>query len=574
MSAVFLLFYYERYVDKMTGDFFSEYNNNSDDNKIDISREDVFPLLKYRKDTKKVADKALNNSIIPFPGFDSVPFDKNYWYTDKKKKYGDSYQLYLQSMRVCAELLNEYTESENIDYLKKAEEIIQSWINFVNKGTKEKMVWYDHPTANRTQVIIQFLYLAKSAGLKIDEGLFKSVLNKHGQVLSNDAKYNNNNHGLMMDKALMVLGNVLGDLHLFSKGYYRAIDTFWYSFSYCGIHIENSPDYHNMVVRMYEEIETYLKSSGRTFGANVNGYLDLAKIYPQVLLKPDRTFPSIGDSGDGKRKFHKLYSNLYDEEAGISILQYRDPKPIYMSFVCGYSSRVHKHKDDLSITLNYNGVDFFEDPGKYNYSKSEERKYMISRRAHSSFFLKQFDYTIRPENRFERKVKLTGYYDNKSYSLVQGENGDYDGSNAVLSRKAVLFKSAPVIILVDDVDTRVRHNLKFVQNFNLASSVSIEESGEGYRLTNKEEALSIKQFNAIDTNEIVEGDFEKPVAINTTGFGKAEKTNQLRFERASNKGNVYCTAIYDDRVVKNLNITIANDVINIDIGGKAYQIHL
>src|SRR5699024_3829276 len=267
-----------------------------------------------------------------------------------------------------------------------------------------------------------------------------------------------------------------------------------------------------MLVRMYDEFEEYLNKSGKTFSKNIKGYLKVAKIYPQVLLKPNRTFPSIGDSGDGKRKFHKLYRNLYDEEAGISILQYREPKPIYMSFVCGYSSRVHKHKDDLSITLNYNGVDFFEDPGKYNYSTSKERKYMISRMAHSSFFMKQFDYTISPENRFERKVKLTGYYDNKSYSLVQGENGDYDGSSAVLSRKAVLFKSAPVIILVDDVDTRVRHNLKFVQNFNLASSVSVEESDEGYRITNREEVLTLKQFNAIDTNEIIEGDFEKPVA--------------------------------------------------------------
>ena len=557
----------------MTDNIFSKYLTKGI-NTINVTEKDVFPLLKYRPSTKEIANNALNNIIIPFTNFDPVEFDENYWVTDKRKKYGDSYQLYIQSMRSCSDIMNEYIKTGDKKYLDKVEEIIYSWIDFASGDPDEKMIWYDHPTANRTQVIIEYLYHAKKSDKQIDDRLFKAVLLKHGEILSDDVKYNNNNHGLMMDKALMVLGNVLEDEFLFNKGYYRAIDTFWYSFSPNGVHLENSPDYHTMVVRMYDELEEYLNKSGKTFGDNIKGYLKLAKIYPQVLLKPDRTFPSIGDSGDGKRKFHKLYSNLYDEEAGISILQYRDPKPIYMSFVCGYSSRVHKHKDDLSITLNYNGVDFFEDPGKYNYSKSKERKYMISRRAHSSFFMKQFDYTIKPENRFDRKVKLTGYYDNKSYSLVQGENGDYDGSSAVLSRKAILFKSAPVIILVDDVDTSVRHELKFVQNFNLASSVSIEESDEGYRLTNKEEALTIKQFNVIDTNEIVAGDFEKPVAINTTGFGKAEKTNQLRFERASNKGNVYCTAIYDDRVVQNLNVTIENDLINVDIDGKAYQIHL
>jgi len=556
----------------MTNNIFSKYLTKDISN-IHVTEKDVFPLLKYRPSTQKIANEALNNIIIPFTNFDPVEFDENYWFTDKRKKYGDSYQLYIQSMRSCADIMNEYIKTDDKRYLDKVEEIIHSWINFVSDDPDEKMVWYDHPTANRAQVIIQYLYLAQKAGKQIDEKLFKAVLLKHGEILSDDTKYNNNNHGLMMDKALIVLGNILEDELLFNKGYYRAIDTFWYSFSSNGIHLENSPDYHTMVVRMYDELEDYLNKSGKTFGKNIKGYLRLAKIYPQVLLKPDRTFPSIGDSGDGKRKFHKVYRNLYDEAAGISVLQYNEPKPIYMSFVCGYSSRVHKHKDDLSITLNYNGVDFFEDPGKYNYSRSKERKYMISRRAHTGFFMKQFDYTIKPENRFDRKVKLTGYHDNKAYSLVQGENGDYDGSSAVLSRKAILFKSAPVIVLVDDVNTGVRHDLKFVQNFNLSSSVNVEESDGVYRLANKGESLTIKQFNKIDTSEVVAGDFGKPVAINTTGFGKAEKTKQVRFENASNKGNVYCTAIYDDRVVSEIKVTMENDVINIELDGKTYHIY-
>lgn len=557
----------------MSNNIFSKYYKEHDETGLSIMDKDVFPLLKYRPSTQKVANKALDNIIIPFTNFDPVTFDENYWFTDKKKKYGDSYQLYIQAMRVCAEILNEYKKTEDKRYLDKVEEIVLSWIEFTSKGTDEKMVWYDHPTANRTQVIIEFLYMAKKAGKDIDEKLFKAVLMKHGEVLSNDAKYNNNNHGLMMDKALMVLGNVLEDAMLFNKGYYRAIDTFWYSFSYSGIHVENSPDYHMMVLRMYEEIEQYLNSKGKSFGKNIEGYLELAKLYPQILLKPNRTFPAIGDSGNAKKKLHKLYRNLYDEEAGISILQYNEPKPLYMSFVCGYSSRVHKHKDDLSITLNYNGLDFFEDPGKFNYSKSKERKYMVSRHAHSSFFMKQFDYTIKPENRFERKVKLTGYHDNKSYSLVQGENGDYNGSNAVLSRSAIMFKEVPLIVLIDNVDTTVRHDLKFVQNFNLSSSVKVEESDGIYRLTNKDETLNIQQFNTIDTSEIVEGDFDKPIAINTTGFGKAEKTNQVRFENASKKGNVYCTAIFDEKVVTDLNITAGEDMVKVKFNGESYHVY-
>src|SRR5699024_4677116 len=150
---------------------------------------------------------------------------------DKRKKYGDSYQLYIQSMRSCSDIMNEYIKTNDKKYLDKVEEIIHSWIDFASDGPDEKMVWYDHPTAYRTQVIIEYLYHAKNLDKQIDDRLFKAVLLKHGEILSDDAKYNNNNHGLMMDKALMVLGNVLEDKLLFNKGYYRAIDTFWYSFS-------------------------------------------------------------------------------------------------------------------------------------------------------------------------------------------------------------------------------------------------------------------------------------------------------------------------------------------------------
>lgn len=557
----------------MARDYFSEYYDENHDNGIDISKKDVFPLLKYRKDTKRFADKALNNIIIPFPGFDSVDFDNRYWGTDKKKKYGDSYQLYMQSMRICAELLNEYTESKVIDYLDKAEEIILSWIDYIENGTDEKMVWYDHPTAYRTQVIIQFLYLAESAGKTIDTKLFRAVLLKHAEILGNDEIYKNNNHGLMMDRSLMILGNVLKNENLFYKGYYRAIDTFWYSFSYTGIHLENSPDYHQMVVNMYKEIENYLNSRDKSLGKNVLGYLDRAELYPNILLKPDRSFPAIGDSGSAKRKVEKVYKNLYDEEAGIAIIQYSKPKPLYLSFVCGYSSRVHKHKDDLSINLNYNGVDFFEDPGKYNYSNSKERKYIVSKEAHSTFYLNQFDYSIKPENRFDRKVALTGYEDNKLFTVVQGKNGDYDGSNAILARKAIVFKSAPLILLLDNVTTYVKHNLKFIQNFNLASNVEVEKTNNIYKLKSKNEEISIQQFNKIQSDQIIHGNLDTPIAINTVGFGKAEKTKQIRFENAAKKGNVYCTAIFDDRKVKNVNIEIENRMVTVSFNGTSYVIY-
>src|SRR5699024_8748131 len=102
----------------------------SENNKeIKVTKFNVLRLVKSRKDSTLMADKALRNEIIPFPGFDSVLFDSNYFYTDKSKTYGASYQLYIQSLRIAAVLLLKYEKSKNIRYLYKAEELIYSWIN-------------------------------------------------------------------------------------------------------------------------------------------------------------------------------------------------------------------------------------------------------------------------------------------------------------------------------------------------------------------------------------------------------------------------------------------------------------
>lgn len=541
--------------------------------KLEISETDVFPLLNKNKNTKRIAQDAAKNKIIPFPGFESTTYDENYWYTDKTAKYGASYQLYIQSLRVCAELLNHYIETKMEKYFLKAEEIIKAWVKFSKTDPEERMVWYDHPTANRVQVIIQYLYLAEENGFGYDEKLFADTLKQHAKVLSDDSIYNNNNHGLMMDRSLMVIGHVLKDDFLFNKGYYRAIDTFWYSFSAQGIHLENSPDYHNMVVRMYRDIEKYLNDyDGTSLGNNIKEYLSIAANYPRTLVKPDGQFPAIGDSGTKQNRLTKKYDNIYDFEAGISVLQHKSPKPLYLSFVCGYSSKVHKHKDDLSITLNYNGKDFIVDPGKFNYSKSKARNYITSKRSHSSFQLRDYDYAIKNENRFTRKIALKGHEENKFYSIVRGEHADYRGNKSVLKRTAVKFHEKPLILIIDTVELSGEEPLNFRQNFNLDAKVEVVEQNDKIRLQNGEETFCVRQILSGSTKRVVEGDLKIPTAINTIGFGKAEETKQVQYDKNSKDDTIFCTLLYDDEEIPEVDVKIEDGYMKVEIEGDEYTI--
>lgn len=542
--------------------------------KLKINENDVFRLFEVKKRKQSIAKYALNNKIVPFPGFNSTSFNNKIWTVKKSEKYGNSYTLYLHSLRVTVELMLAYEATKEIEYFNKAEEIINSWIKHSQTDDDNPMIWYDHTTANRTQALIHYLYLADELNRDIDEEKWISLLKKHSEIMSNDEIYKFNNHGLMMDRSLMILGYILDDKSSITKGKSRAVNTFWYSFSSQGIHLENSPQYHTMVVRMYNEIEAYLNKKDDSLGEHVVNYLKLAKEYIPLVTKPNQRLSSIGDSGSDKQPREKQYKNIYDREAGISILQYKDPTPFFVTFIAGYSSRVHKHKDDLSITLNYKEKDFFVDPGKYSYTRNKTRTYITSPSAHSTFYLQDFNYNIHLENRYNRKIVFEGYDDNKTYTLVKGRHGDYTGCSSELTRTVIQLKGYPVLILLDNLDTDNKNPLNLVQKFNLASTVKIEEGDSSYRLISDGEEMIVRQYLETDDKGIIKGDKSKPVAVNSAGFAKVKETNQLVFKKSTTESNVFLTSIYDDRVVENLNIEITDEKLIIKIENNIIDIYL
>src|SRR5699024_1614118 len=312
-------------------------------------------------------------------------------------KYGDSYQLYIHSLRFVNELLITYETTKEVKYLDKAKEYIENWVHFSSENTGSNMVWYDHPTAQRIQVIIYYLYLSKDIH-EIDETKYINILKYHSMFLADNKNYRKNNHGLMMDRYLMILGNIIKDDFIFNIVYYRSIETFWYSLSYTGLHLENSPEYHNMVTNMYLELQKYLSLSGKTYGSTIVAIISRATALKNIFTKPNKIIPSLGDSGNGLTKINKNYENFIDYEAGLAIIQ-EDKNEFFLTFISGYATITHKHIDDLSFTLFYKGKDFFVDPGKYSYSKHPYRRYVKSFKGHSGIYINNTNYKITDKNR-------------------------------------------------------------------------------------------------------------------------------------------------------------------------------
>ncbi|WP_394877240.1 heparinase II/III domain-containing protein [Mammaliicoccus lentus] len=437
---------------------------------INLNKNNIIPLLPYSRHTEDIAKKALNDEIIPFPNFDSVPFNDSIWEFEKDGKK-TSYQLYIHSLRVVGELINYYKKTFDTRYLYKGKQIMDSWINF-SKTNSTSMTWYDHPTGNRTQVIIELIYYLKADNKDLDLNIYLAQLKKHCEHLENDDNYRPNNHGIMMDKALIMSGLVLSNSNFYLKAKSRLQQTFWLSYSYKGVHLENSPEYHLMVTKMYIELESYLNKNNDSLGKEINNMLNSAKNYLSKIKKPDGNVPAIGDSSEIyiKNDDKMDWENFNDIESGLTIIKDKNHK-LYLGFICGYSTITHKHSDDLSIILNYNSKDYFVDSGKLNYSKTPERSYVVSNKAHSSFQLNE-KYEKSEMNKYTKEIWTDTYFDTIDYTIVSGFHKKY--KETYMRRTIYYIKKFNLVIVRDYGDSEIKKT--WISKFNLNENIKVDSS--------------------------------------------------------------------------------------------------
>ncbi|HJE19073.1 MAG TPA: heparinase II/III family protein [Aliicoccus persicus] len=554
----------ERIEQKLDGKVFAE------DVFIDrIDEKDVLPLIKRDKDSIRIAKRAIKDVIEPFPNFETVPFDETFDWEVTKEKYGHSYQLYIQSLRVVSALLLEYEKTNKLDYLNQAKRIVESWMDYAEGKTESAMTWYDHPTANRAQILIHFLYHARNH-FELNMTRYANMLERHAKVMSDPSIYKYNNHSLMMDRALIIIGRILNKEQFVQLGISRAVETFWYSFSAKGIHLENSPSYHGMVIKIYDELEAYLNQFERTLGEVILQYLEKAKKYYSLIAKPNYELPELGDSSGGKVGT-KVFENVFDYELGLVIMQYEKPKPVYTTFISGMSGKTHKHSDDLSITLSYGDEDILVDAGRFNYSKSPVRSYMTSARAHSTLYMKGKQYPRENENRFTRSIDLTSYFDSDTHTLAIGKNEAFDDSS--LYRTVIQLKEFPIIFVFDSAKTEDK---TLVQNFNLHHAVEVLEhsKAEATLKLKSGQSVLLKQLKSVESYEVREPSEDKVQAVNTKSFGNTIDTKQLAFSVTDSSAEY----VFETMIVMNpaldVNTVREDNVLYVTVDGKKIVINL
>src|SRR5699024_8102051 len=104
---------------------------------------------------------------------------------------------------------------------------------------------------------------------------------------------------------------------------------------------------------------------GLEFDITCRKIIEKSFLNNRKIVKPDLSYPLIGDTGLYIASFEKDYSNFVDYQAGLAIINTKKTENIkessWFSFKSGYLLTSHKHHDDLSVNYFYEGEDILID---------------------------------------------------------------------------------------------------------------------------------------------------------------------------------------------------------------------
>lgn len=564
--------------------YLEEFSKESKVKKIAIKEIDPSKIIKISNknpETINIANKIMDNQIYIFSSLDIIDFSEGINWDYQHHTNAQTYQLYLQALNCVSFLLNAFEISQEQKYLLKAKEIIESWYEYQIKQPVNNMVWYDHPTAYRAHNLVYFMILAQKNNLEINEEKYISLIEQHAHYLYSDKSYRKNNHGIMMDRAIILLGILVEHPdapHWIEKGIWRLKDTFYYSYSYNGVHLENSPEYHRIVYNLYKSTEKFLNQNNLSLGEDLLNILSKSEKYFSYLSKPDGSIPMIGDSGKlFTTNAIKRFESFYDQTAGITILQSEneDNKDLstWISFVCGYGTTTHKHYDDLSFTLFYKGKDIFVDSGKYGYGKSKLRSYVVSPSAHNTLCLKDKRYVLDKTNDDFKKIYTSSFLTNNKVDIVKGINTGYEG---VKLERTLIFIKPDILIVIDYFNSSTTNNI--AQIFNLAPEINIvETSNKKVTVKSEDKLIEIEQLIPTGELEVHQGSVEIPRAVIAEKFGKAIKSNQLEYITEKNEGYLLTAIKLGENAINNFKSASINEtegLVTIEAYGKTLTFYI
>ena len=376
--------------------------------------------------------------------------------------YGDrTWNWHLHCMSYVSLLAHAYKETGEVRYLEKAREFVLKWIEDNSRyfiRPVSDFSWHDHATAFRLMNWLYFwdIWIKSPLATEAESHLiFRSML-AHAMRLASDDFYTlRHNHGIDQDYALIAFTLLFPELassHEWQEiALDRLEDQLHFAVSPNGIHLEHSPNYHLYGMTQFQDVHALLEAGviNHPISEKLSLAIESMAGFVKHLVQPDGNILRLGDTPivgiqDYARELSAISQSnselkclldsgtlcenvneaaVYLDEGYVVIRDFDDgrlpfEKSVYIFFTTSANpGRSHKHADDLSFILSYNGQDLLIDPGIYSYKRDSSRGHVVSSQAHNTVLIDDKGFRgwksrLKKFIQTDELVALLAYHDN------------------------------------------------------------------------------------------------------------------------------------------------------------------
>lgn len=398
-----------------------------------------------------------------------------------------------------------------------AREMVTNWLDrsYYTPDPDKKFAWYDHGTAERQMAFI--LMWAEGTERGFDQRFMSRLggaMVRHAELLETEQFYASHqptryhNHAWFQDLALMATALAIPDYPASSRWMKRSIERLSDQLEKLiirdggySVFVENSIGYHQGVQRIIELAGDMVRLTGIN-SSIPDVAIELGR-FTDFFCYPDNRAPAQGDTfrrgnpeGEEVRKL-KPYPEpgvVILPKAGYAVVKGNHDGARFMFCMFATSlCRTHKHEDDLSFTLFFDGIEWLIDPSFFSHEyKSPVPAYLRSAAAHNSIFIADRDYFIDPGF-----ALLDGSINGDTFEF-RGEHQCY--SNIDIKRRVQGQSTELSFKFDDEVIVRSEHIPNACLMFHCGEGVEVAQAGSVLKLTHPDSQYQLEI--ALPSNQI------------------------------------------------------------------------
>ncbi|MEU8268886.1 heparinase II/III family protein [Sphaerisporangium sp. NPDC049002] len=294
-----------------------------------------------------------------------------------------SWDMVFSSLRWVGRLVADYETSGEESYLKRATELVKSWVESNPRGGSRasQYAWAEHPIALRAPVLVCLSRHVKASWLT-------GSLADHAKMLSNPALYEKgHNHGMDQDIALLRIGCRTGHKEWTDLAIRRMTGSVKLDIDAQGALQEQAPRYGIYVHERLKVGMEAIADCGRKVPSEIEKRWESLEAYITHATEPSGFMVPIGDGGADVKpsgyKHSKKTVQVFKAGYAFGRTAWDKPESAYYSLRFGPALKFHGHEDHMGLTYYAQGHDVLVEAGFHSYEKTAYRYWTMSPEAHN-----------------------------------------------------------------------------------------------------------------------------------------------------------------------------------------------